>query len=257
MAAEQKRLASEAAAPAEASPKKRIMKARGPGNAMSSGVVGEAQLCRSGNHIHIAFFRLSKDASLILPNASEDVEAFLLAFSTEDGGGIARNFASSWSSFLSKEALTAESLMEQYNVVAKLGSPPEWVKSIFVAGDYENGWALLENYILYKMEDPVIRSLPCSTTIHNHTEIDLRSWLAESSMKEVVVTEEKHPQLHWRLASFPEQRRPVLHVKEPSRGQLQLVLGGHTWPFARKLSWQGMYVELGYVSSRARHFLST
>lgn len=104
-----------------------------------------------------AIFHLSDCAALVMEDWSPDVPAYALAWT----GGTTRNHKALWQEFLAHEALTDQTLQEQFLLLHKIGPPPAYLRTL-LGTCVDNLLALWENFVNYQHEKPGRANAPCN-----------------------------------------------------------------------------------------------
>lgn len=186
-----------------------------------------------------AIFHLSDCAALVMEDWSPDVPAYALAWT----GGTTRNHKALWQEFLAHEALTDQTLQEQFLLLHKIGPPPAYLRTL-LGTCVDNLLALWENFVNYQHEKTGSGAvLQAQAQLCNSTDCNLEAWQSECTLQ-LKMLPTCPADLSVLQVGLHERRAELVLQADSAAGTLQLVMKGHTWPWRSHLnSWMSGYVS--------------
>lgn len=193
----------------------------------------------SSAEIIAAIFHLTDCAALVMEDWSPDASAYALAWT----GGTTRNHKGLWQEFLAHEALTDQTLQDQFLVLHKIGPPPGYLRTLLGSQCIDNLLALWENFLNYQREKTNSTAL-VRVQICNTTDADLQGWMNETTL-ELTILSTCPSELSVLQVGLRERRAELVLQADSTTGTLQLVMKGHTWPWRSHLNgWMSGYVSV-------------
>ena len=126
-----------------------------------------------------AIFHLSDCAALVMEDWSPDVPAYALAWTC----GTTRNHKALWQEFLAHEALTDQTLQEQFLILHKIGPPPAYLRTL-LGTCVDNLLSLWENFVLFQHEKTGSGTvLQAQAQLFNSTDCNLEAWQSECTLQ--------------------------------------------------------------------------
>eukprot|EP00434_Breviolum_minutum_P004490 symbB.v1.2.003958.t1/scaffold170.1/size288889/4 len=186
-----------------------------------------------------AIFHLSDCAALVMEDWSPDVPAYALAWTC----GTTRNHKALWQEFLAHEALTDQTLQEQFLILHKIGPPPAYLRTL-LGTCVDNLLSLWENFVLFQHEKTGSGTvLQAQAQLFNSTDCNLEAWQSECTLQ-LKMLPTCPADLSVLQVGLHERRAELVLQADSAAGTLQLVMKGHTWPWRSHLnSWMSGYVS--------------